>query len=441
MKKLAGNGKGTDKLFAGERGRMLLIFGIEGMLFQFVMSLSGVTGFGTNLYATNLGATDSQIGMIQLVANLFAVCLLIPMGVVADRARNAKTVPIVLMLFMGFAYMFYGTVPVMGSARMVFFFIGLALTAGVLMIYNGIWQAFFGDVTPLADRNRVFAFRNRFVFIIATIAPILCGTLLTRMPDVEGKLMVLRVFFYVCGVLCFLNGLVLTRVRGGARSAEQLNALPKVGLREMSDVIRGLAHDKRFVFYFSCIMFFYFSWHIDWSMWYIGQTQYVGLTESQLSIFVALSSILQLLFLGVFVRMNEKKGVNFTFLFVILSLVFCPTTMLVTSLFPAGAQPMVFMVMGAIACIPQGAANLCLVQMLLDVAPVRNRSLVVSISMAFVQLSNGLMPFLGVQLYNALGADFSAFILFNTVVLVMRSASMVIFVVRWLRSGKQTLAA
>ena len=433
MKKLSLSGKSVRSLFSGDYGRLLMIFGIEGMLFQFVMSLSGVTGFGTNLYATNLGATDSQIGMIQLVANLFAVCLLIPMGIVADRTKNAKTMPTLLMLFMAFGYFFYGTVPVMGEMRMLFFFIGLAMTAGVLMIYNGIWQAFFGDVTPLGERNRVFAFRNRFVFFIATLAPMLCGTIMTAQGDTEGKLMVLRVFFYICGVLCLINAFVLSRVRGGVRSAETLAALPKVGVKEMGGVLSGLAKNKRFVRYFICIMFLYFSWHIDWSMWYIGQTQYIGLTESQLSIFTALMSVLQLLCLGIFVKTNEKKGVNFTILFTILSLVLCPTTMLVSSMFPASAQPVVFMIMGAIVCIPQGAANLCLVQMLLDVAPVQNRSLVVSISMAFVQLSNGVMPFLGVQLYNALGANFNAFILFNFIVLGLRLMSMGIFIVRYLR--------
>ena len=117
MKNLQLSAKGLRSIFSGERGRLLMLFGIEGMLFQFVMSLSGVSGFGTNLYATNLGATDSQIGMIQLVANLFAVSFLIPMGIVADRTKNAKTVPVLLLLFMGVAYLFHGTVPVMGSAR------------------------------------------------------------------------------------------------------------------------------------------------------------------------------------------------------------------------------------------------------------------------------------------------------------------------------------
>ena len=58
--------KNLSEKFAGMTPAMkaMLLFGVEGLLFQFVMSLSGVSGFGTNLYATNLGATDSQIGTV-----------------------------------------------------------------------------------------------------------------------------------------------------------------------------------------------------------------------------------------------------------------------------------------------------------------------------------------------------------------------------------------
>lgn len=420
--------------------RTLMLFGIEGLLFQFVMSLSGVSGFGTNLYATNLGATDSQIGMTQLVSNLFAVCLLLPVGVLSDRMKNAKTMPIALMLFMGIAYFFYGSVPVMGEYRMVFFFIFLALTTGVLVIYNAIWQAFFGDVTPIHERNHVYAFRNRFIFIISTIAPILCGTILTAMPDSSGKLMVLRVFFYVCGVLNLVNAFVLSRIPGGQRSPEALQQVPKLSVKELSGVFSTLIHDRKFVLYFLSIMFFYFSWHIDWSMWYIGQTQYIGLTEAQLSFFTAACAILQLLFMGIFVRINEKKGVDFTFIFCILSLVLCTVTMLTSALSPISIRPAVFLIMGSIICIPQSASNLCLVQMLLDAIPERNRSLIVSLNMAFVTLSNGVMPYLGVQLYGLLGSNYGAMLAFNSIVLTLRCTALAIFIIRYLRSRKSAQA-
>ena len=47
--------------------RVTLLFGLEGLMLQYVTSING---FGNNLYATNMGASDSQIGMVQLVLNL-----------------------------------------------------------------------------------------------------------------------------------------------------------------------------------------------------------------------------------------------------------------------------------------------------------------------------------------------------------------------------------
>ena len=426
---------------AGNRNRTLLLFGIEGLLFQFVYSLAAGNGIATNLYATNLGATDTQISMVQLLSNLLAVALLLPAGILSDRTKHSKTMPVVILLFVGVMYFFYGTVPVMGDSRMVFFFLFVSLTAGLMAIYNAIWQAFFGDVTPLADRNRVYAFRNRFVFLISTIAPILLGTILTAMPDSEHKILVLRVFFYLCGVLNLLNAFVLSRIPGGRRSPEALAQIPKFSFSAFTDVFRTLVHDRHFLFYFGSIMFFYMGWHLDWTMWYIGQTQYVGLTEAQLSWFSAASAILQLVTLGIFARFNEKKSVHFTFIFCVFSLMVCPLTMILSGLTPVAARTTVFLVVGTLVCIPQGANNLCLVQMLLEVTPEKNRSLIVSLNMAFVTLSNAVMPFVGVQIYNALGADYNAFLSFNTIAFVWRALALSLFIYRYLHFRRRAAAA
>ena len=183
------------------------------------------------------------------------------------------------------------------------------------------------------------------------------------------------------------------------------------------------------------------GWHLDWTMWYIGQTQYVGLTEAQLSWYSAACAILQLLTLGIFARANEKKTVHFTFIFCVLSLMLCPLTMLVSGLAPVGLRPAVFLVLGTLVCIPQGANNLCLVQMLLEVTPEKNRSLIVSLNMAFVTLSNAVMPFVGVQLYNALGADYNAFLLFNSIAFVWRSLALCLFLYRYFRFRRRAAAA
>lgn len=422
--------RSVSNFFHNDYSRLMMLFGVEGLLFQFAASIAGATGFGTNLYAINLGATDAQIGMIPLIANLMAVALLLPVGIISDRTKNAKTVPAVLMLYLSVMYVFFGTVSEMGAHRMTFFFIFLALTAGVLSAYNSIWQAFFGDMTSIEQRSRVFAFRSRFVYLIAMLSPVLCGTLLTAMPDSAHKLVVLRVFFYICAALNLVNAIVILKMRGGQRSPEALASLPKFSVPELGRVLRGVVRDRRFMLYFASVMFFYMSWHFDWSVWYISQIQYVGMSEADLSLYTALVNIGQLVLLGVFVRLNERKGTRFTFLFPAGSLMLAPLCMLLSVAAPAGARTPILIVLATVSFAPQCATNLCLVQMLLDAVPVQNRSLLVSIHSMFVMLSNAVLPYLGVLVYQALGSDFRAIIIFNVLVFIFRALALTIFIFR-----------
>lgn len=57
--------------------QIMLLFAVEGVFLQYITSING---FGLNLYATNMGATDSQIGIIQMVPNIVAYAALLPLG-------------------------------------------------------------------------------------------------------------------------------------------------------------------------------------------------------------------------------------------------------------------------------------------------------------------------------------------------------------------------
>lgn len=81
--------------------RMLCLFGIEGFLLQYAVSLYSLAN---NLYATNLGATDTQIGLVQMVPNMVAGICMIPVGFLANRTKTSRTVPFILALFLSAAY-------------------------------------------------------------------------------------------------------------------------------------------------------------------------------------------------------------------------------------------------------------------------------------------------------------------------------------------------
>lgn len=397
----------------------MVLFGIEGIFLQYIGSINS---YGNNLYATNMGATDGQIGLIQLVPNLVAFAALLPLGILSDRMKSSKTVPLITLVVLGLAYFGMGTVPVMGENRMPFFFAFLAFTVGGIAIYNAQWQAFFGDVTPLRERNAVYTFRNRFMFLVGIIAPVVCGILMGLKTTPEDKLAVLRSFYYFCGAASLLQAIVIARIPGGKRSPEALAELEsrRFSGKDILTAIRDVAGNRSFLMFFLPVLFMHMSWHIDWSMWYIGQTQYCGMDETILSIYNGIFNIGQLISIGIMANINRRKSADFTLLLALLGLITCPLTMMFVPLLPMSVRPWAFIGINTVLNAPQCAIGLCVVQILLNVTPEKNRSLIISLYTMIITLSNSLLPYLGVQIYTALGADTTALYLVNCITLVLR---------------------
>lgn len=413
------------------KNRLLILFGIEGILYQFV---SSVAGFGNNLYATNLGATDTQIGLIQTVPNLVAVALLLPSGILSERMRRSRTMPVAVLCVMGVMYLGYGTVPAMGANRMGFFFLFLGMTAGLTAIYNAQWQNFFGDVVALDDRNGVYTFRNRFMFFIGTLTPLLCGVAMSAVSHPEQKLLVLRIFYYISGVFLLVQAAVIAKIPCAERNAD---SLPRFSPRDIGRSIKLAAQSPSFRGFFGVILFFYLSWHLDWSMWYLAQVQYVGLSEAQMSYYNALVCVTQLAAIGLFAKLNQKKTVHFTIIFGCLGLVICPIAVLVSCALPIPYRPWVFIAIGVMGGIPQSCLSLCIVQMLLEAAPEKNRPLIISLYTIVITLSNSFLPLLGVKLYTVLGADLQALRLFNLLAAGWRTLAMGLFILRYRKMKRQ----
>ena len=422
--------------FSGKAGLILLLFGIEGVFLQFATSINSL---GNSLYATSMGATDSQIGMIQMIPNLVAVAILFPLGILSDRLKSSKTVPLAALIVMAIAYFCMGTVPMLGEARMIGFFVCLAFTVGGLAVYNGMWQDFFGDVTPIEERNSVFAFRNRFMFLIGIIAPIICGILMGFFPTNDGTQLVLRLFFYITGALMLLQAFVIAKIPGGQRSPERLAEMKakRFSPKDVTTAISDAMHNRDFLMFFLPILFFYVGWHLDWSMWYIGMTQYVHMDASTISIYNGIFSVGQLVAIGIIAKLAAKKGPDFTILTGMFGLILCPISMLVCSFLPVSISPWVFTALITICNAPQCAISLCVVQMLLKAAPERNRSLIISLYTMVITLSNSLTPFLGVQLYTALGANHFAFYFINVFTMAWRASAFLLFLWRYRHLKKQ----
>ena len=416
--------------------RVFFLFGIEGVLFQFVNS---VGAYGNAIYATNLGASDIEIGLIQTVPNLVALILLIPIGVLSDRMRSEKSVPAGLLFLMGAAYIGLGFVPGLGAQRMIFYFIFLGAGIGLMAGYNAQWQVLFGAVTETESRNRVYTFRNRCMFFIGTIIPLICGAMLSAQTHSEGKLTALRVFYFLSGAFLIIQAFIILALPCPEKNDEQMLAVGRFSFKAFFEAFKFVFSNKRFRSFFLIIMFFYVTWHVDWSMWYIEEINYMGLNELHLAILSGIICVFQLIFMGFFSKHDSKYGPYRTMLFASAALAICPFTVLVCSYVPAGVRTYAFMTGALIGSVPQCAIGLCVVEMLLEVLPLKNRALVTSIYTMFITLSNCIMPLIGVRLYGLFGGDITSVRVFNLAGFILRCSVFVTLAIAGTRRKREQI--
>ena len=348
--------------------QIMLLFAVEGVFLQYITSING---FGLNLYATNMGATDSQIGIIQMVPNIVACAALLPLGILADRLKSTKTIPMLTLLVMCAGYAFLGSVPALGERRMELFFVSLAFTAGALAIYNAQWQAMFGAAVSLRQRNDVYAFRNQFMFVIGILAPVICGILMGRCHTADGKLLVLRSFFYLCAVCVLLQAAAIKKIpveqqEEGKAPAEAGKASSRFSVSDLLEAITSVGKNKALRWFFVPVVFFYITWQLDWSMWYLGQVKYCKMSEMTLSICNGVFNIGQLAAVGIIAKVVRKKSPDFALIFAGIGLCFCPVIMILVPHLPLAYRGVTFIVLMTVLNAPQCAVALCTVQPLYD---------------------------------------------------------------------------
>lgn len=421
---------GLKLFFSLPGGKTMLLFSFEGLLFQFAISMRF---FANNLYATNLGASDTQIGLIQTIGCAVTIALVLPAGILSDRMKSSKTMPIIVLFLGGLMYIMHAFVPQMGSARLMMFFVFMGLATGMFGTYSAQWQSMFGDLVDIRARNRVYALRVRVMAALGIVVPMACGTLMTSAGGTEAKLGVLSVFYCIAGVMMLIQAFVVMRIPGGKRSEEQLSAIARFSISEIGHTISAAAKNKRFMSFVGASLLVYTCWQFDWSMWYIGQVDYMLLTEAQMSYFNAVCSVLQIFAFGVFAWLNQKKSVHFTICLNVLALVLYPIYILLLLLVPPGIRQWAFIPLCATANMLECGTMMCLIQMMLEVVPERHRSLTISLYTVLTTLSNCVMPLLGVQVYTALGGNLAAFRMFQMIDCGWRAGVLTFFIIRYLR--------
>lgn len=131
-----------------------------------------------------------------------------------------------------------------------------------------------------------------------------------------------------------------------------------------------------------------------------------------------------------------EKSPDFALIFAGIGLCFCPVIMILVPHLPLAYRGVTFIVLMTVLNAPQCAVALCTVQILLNAAPEKNRSLLIGLFTMMTTLTNSVLPLLGVRLYTALGADLTALYRFNLIDLGVRILSTLGLVWRYQKAKK-----
>ncbi|MHB8127651.1 MAG: MFS transporter [Mobilitalea sp.] len=409
--------------------RILLIFTIEGILITLV---NNMVGFNNNLFATRLGANDYQLSLVTTLPQVIGMLVLIPGGILTDRLVNKRSMVIASLSILTVFYVVIGFVPAFGSHRLIYFLILTAFATGPMIIYNVSWQAYFSDIVKVDARNNILTARTSFTFLIGILIPLVSGALLTRAGTLGDKIKIHQTYFWIAAVLLLAQIFVLKQIK-----ISQEHAPSGTGIRNWRTAFIELIHNKKFLGFASVALFFYMSWQLDWTLYFIGQVDYLKMNEAWLSYASIGNAVAQILTIRFWSRINIKYGVRFGMIFGSLGLVIFPIGMITATSAPVAQGRIIFLILHTIASLTMAVIMLNVVQCLFQILPEKNKTLNISIYTVLITLSNAIMPLIGVMIYTYFGADLKALQITFWIIFATRIVATGLWILRWWRLRKE----
>ena len=392
-------------------------YGIDGLL---VMGGIALAVNNHSIFALRLGAGDYHLSLIHSLPQIINMLLLIPAGMFADSLINKRRMLSASLVLAAVFFVLAG-VSAFIPVHTIYLFLGaIALSGAAIALYNLTWQAYFPEVVASEKRNAVLTFRARVTMVISLVLPLISGGILAAVPSHEGKVIVHQIFYALVGVLLVANAIFLRQIK-----ATQPAEPKRVSGKQLVTALKRLRKNKPYIIFTAVAVFFHLTWHIDWTLYFIGQANYLQMNEFLLGLTGVGATLMQLLTLAFWSRRNARMGVEKPVAFGIWGLGLCPVAMILALTVPAQMGIPTFLIANFFAHIAFATIALNFFQCLLKVVDKEYRSLSISLYTCFIMASNAVMPVVGVALYRALGGTLPA----------LRTTFIIVFFLRLLSGG------
>jgi len=397
-------------------------YAIDGF---FITGAIGLAGTTSGIFALRLGAGDFHLTMLQFLPQVINLLILIPIGLFADSLRNKARMVSGAMISSSFLFLMVAVTTFLASGPLYFLLIFMALANASNMVYNIAWLGFFPEVVEAERRNAVLTIRSRVSIVASLLAPLISGAILASIPGEEGKILAHQIFFVLVALLLLANAFHLRKIKA-------IDPAPpkKLEFGEIKKAGSRLIRNKPFIFFAGVALFFHMTWHLDWTLYFIGQANYLEMNEFQLSLVPVGTTLAQFITLKFWSNRNKKHGVEKPVTFGILGLAFCPVAIFTALWLPLSIGPVIFLIMHTMALLFFATISLNLFQCLLPVLDTEYRSFSVSVYTCLTTLSNAIMPVVGVAIYRGLGGDINGLRITFVIVFCLRIAAAGLW---WLR--------
>jgi MFS family permease len=426
------------KRFAGSNP-VAMRYAMDGLLAALAVNIASNNN---NLFALRLGAGDYQLSLVQFLPQIFTMLILIPGGLFAGSLHNKRRMIIgalitgaigCLLCALSPFFRFTNLGSELASAYSIYFFLAfLALAVGSVSMYNISWQSFLPEVVDIHERNRVLTMRSHMDVFISIPLPLLVGAILLRSSANSEKIIVHQCFYF-CAALSMILAAINYRSIKAVRHIEP----KRVSFSETKKAVKNLLYNRQYLMFIAAAIFFYMTWHFDWTLYFIGQVSYLKMNEFQIGLTTLGATTAQFLTMRFWSRINEKHGVVLPVTFGIIGLSLCPVAMIISLSLPISIAPYIFLTLHAIVSLPLATTTLNMLQCLLQVTGEENVSFSISVYTCLVCLSNAVMPVAGIALYRALGGGRDGLRYAFAVIFALRIAAAFLWLLRrkWQKVG------
>ncbi len=418
-------------------GAMFLI--MEGIVFTMIVNLYNPF---IQMFAKRMGAGNIHIALLNAMPQLVAVFVLIPFGILIERANRKKRTVLILLLINSLFYAaiaFVPAIPHQGKVMAYVILIGLMNWPGAL--YLATWQSYFADNFKGSYANRIYSLRSKYGTFFGLVTVLVTGLLLTEIPGSDAeRLFLYQIFYGVCFAMTLLQLFLFSRVggqqeRNGQEQPVQIDSAHQSDLAggdlQQTPAARqtrifgredfaGMFANKPFLVFCLCGFVFHLFWQMGWPLYFIYNANYAYLNEFQLSLISIAAGLTQFLSYSSWNRLIERKGTKLAIVIGTVGLAVNPFFFTTLLSFP------VILLINVFVGVSIAGFTLTLFLSLLETLPAGNKTVYISVFNTLTSITGFVAPLIGVWIYNhtniytAIG-----------IIGIFRTLASLLYVVRW----------